>query len=367
MQSRSRFFALFIAVAVAGMSGAHLSAVPNDNFSSRLALVGTNLTVAGSNGDASKELGEPNHANNNIGGKSVWWSWTAPTNADVTILTAGSTFDTLLGVYTGNSVSGLTLVANNDDHGTTNTSRVRFQAAAGVQYQIAVDGFNAGTAASTGTVVLTLTAVLAPFVRPPNDHFANRILLATFPIKATGSNVLATREAGEPLHALASTDTSVWWRWTATSAEEVVLTTAGSSFDTVLALYTGTVISSLLEIASNDDEGNSTNRTSAVVFTTVPGQTYQIVVDGFEGASGQIQLALRSSRPVLSNPVRLANGSFRFTLNGVAGRTNEILASTNLATWQLIDTIVNTNGTTLITDPEASLPRQRFYRVRQIP
>jgi hypothetical protein len=348
------------------VSGLRLAAVPNDNFVNRTSLVGTNVMVSGSNADASKELGEPNHANNNVGGRSVWWSWTAPTNADVTIKTAGTDFDTLLGVYSGSSVSTLTLVANNDDHGTTNTSRVRFQATAGVQYQIAVDGFNAGTGAGTGTIVLTLTAYLAPIVRPPNDNFANRILLTGFPVSATGSNFLATREAAEPVYALAETDSSVWWRWTASGADNIIITTAGSTFDTVLAVYTGSSFASLVEIASNDDEENSTNRTSLVSFSTSPGLTYQIVVDGFEGAFGQLALAIRSPRPFLSDPVLLPNGSFRFILKGISGRTNEIQSSTNLTSWQSFNTIVNSNGSTAIIDSTASASR-RFYRAWELP
>ena len=33
--------------------------------------------VTGSNSNATKQVGEPNHAGN-AGGKSVWWRWTAP-------------------------------------------------------------------------------------------------------------------------------------------------------------------------------------------------------------------------------------------------------------------------------------------------
>ena len=107
------------------------AAPANDKFITRATMTGTNISVAGTNVGANKELGEPNHAGN-IGGKSVWWTWTAPTNGDVTITTDGSShtdgsaLDTLLGVYTGPSVTNLTIVASNDDHGVLVTSRVRF-------------------------------------------------------------------------------------------------------------------------------------------------------------------------------------------------------------------------------------------------
>ena len=54
-----------------------------------------------------------------------------------------SAFDTLLGVYTGNAVNALTLVANNDDISTNCVrSRLTFTPVAGASYYIAVDGKN---------------------------------------------------------------------------------------------------------------------------------------------------------------------------------------------------------------------------------
>ncbi|MDZ4132050.1 MAG: matrixin family metalloprotease, partial [Dethiobacteria bacterium] len=94
------------------------STVTNDNFTSRTAISGTSGQATGSNINCTKEPGEPNHAGNS-GGQSVWWEWVAPASGLVEISTAGSNFDTLLGVYSGTSVSGLTAVASNDDYGMT--------------------------------------------------------------------------------------------------------------------------------------------------------------------------------------------------------------------------------------------------------
>src|SRR5437016_3788596 len=152
----------------------------NDRFSNRIVLTGTNIAASGSNTNATKEAGEPDHAGN-PGGKSVWWTWTAPTNGDLTITTDGSTkidgtpLDTLLGVYTGASVSTLSVVASNDDHGVFVTSRVRFQAIQGTNYQIAVDGFNDGTTVVSGDITLNVIFISEPILRPPNDNFTGRI------------------------------------------------------------------------------------------------------------------------------------------------------------------------------------------------
>ena len=58
----------------------------------------------------------------------------------VSITTSISDFDTVLAVYTGPSVSDLTLVASNDNFGTNRTSAVEFCATADVTYHIAIDG-----------------------------------------------------------------------------------------------------------------------------------------------------------------------------------------------------------------------------------
>jgi len=109
----------------------------NDNFSNAIQVNGSSGQDTGTNVDATKESGEPDHAGN-AGGNSVWWRWTAPSSLD----THGSSFDTLLGVYVGSSVSSLTEVASNDDDGSSNyNSGLSFQATSGTTYHIAVDGY----------------------------------------------------------------------------------------------------------------------------------------------------------------------------------------------------------------------------------
>ena len=97
--------------------------------------------MTGGNTNATKEAGEPNHAGN-PGGRSVWWSWTPANSGTAMITTSNSSFDTILGVYTGTAVNALSFVAADDDSGGNGTSRVTFTATSGVTYSIAVDGYN---------------------------------------------------------------------------------------------------------------------------------------------------------------------------------------------------------------------------------
>ena len=137
--------------------GAPAQAQPaNDAFLSASTLTGPSGSVTGSTVGASKEPGEPPHADN-LGGSSIWFSWQAPTNGTVTFDTAGSSFDTLLGVYTGASVASLTFVASDDDiGGGTLQSAVQFAASAGTTYWIAVDGYEG----EAGNVVLSWAPTL---------------------------------------------------------------------------------------------------------------------------------------------------------------------------------------------------------------
>ena len=134
---------------------------PNDAFVDRTPLVGYESTASGTNLDATEELGEPTHHGVG-GGKSVWWTWTAPASGNVEINTVGSGFDTVLAVYEGSRVDDLTRLASNDDidYGRVLQSRLTLAATAGQSYQIAVDGYDGNTGSIA--VALTLDAAIAP-------------------------------------------------------------------------------------------------------------------------------------------------------------------------------------------------------------
>jgi hypothetical protein len=121
----------------------------NDRFANLIRLVGNNASASIDTAGAALEAGEPQHVGK-PGGASVWYAWTAPASGSVVIDTVGSGFDTLLAVYTGSAINVLIPVAENDDvPGTTSgPSRVAFDAIAGTDYKIAIDGFRAfsGTA-----------------------------------------------------------------------------------------------------------------------------------------------------------------------------------------------------------------------------
>jgi hypothetical protein len=102
--------------------------------------------------------------------------------------------------------------------------------------------------------------------------------------------------------------------------------TIGSTFDTVLAVYSGPTLETLAPVARDDSAGSS--GTSWIEFYVRSNQSYQVAVAGAEGARGFIALNLRlperDSRPA---PVR-------FTANWPGfhgGPANDIEVAGNLA------------------------------------
>ncbi len=137
------------------------TAPPNDNFSAAETVTGCSGSTSGTNVGSTHESGEPNHApDNGAGTRSVWYQWQAAASGPAQVTTAGSTYDTVLAVYTGNAVNSLTAIGKNDDvnPGVTLTSSVSFNAVAGTTYRIAVDGYNNnGSGGDIGSITLNWT------------------------------------------------------------------------------------------------------------------------------------------------------------------------------------------------------------------
>jgi hypothetical protein len=341
---------------------ARAASPPKDAFNSATVLAGTSLQLMATNTGATKESGEPNHAGN-PGGSSLWWNWTPPSDGEVSIHTDGSEIDTLLALYSGNSLTALSMLATNDDHGLFVSSRVRFEVRGGLVCRIAVDGFSG----ETGMISLSLDFLPAPIARPVNDRFTNSLSLSDLPVLASGSNSNATREAGEPDHGGRTGDSSVWWNWTAPYSSPIRITTAGSDFDTVLAVYRGSVLASLTQIAANDDVDASLGEFySAVEIEASAGSRYEIAVDGYDGAMGNINLRIEPSRPQFRPLSLLPNGSAELVLDTWSFSTNKLEVSADFLSWSNLATQVATNGAAHFIDTNPG-PGPRFYRASRLP
>ncbi len=331
----------------------------NDNFANAQVISGNTGSVNGSTVTATKEAGEPNHAEN-AGGKSVWYSWTAPATGLATIDTIGSTFDTLLGVYAGNSMATLTPIASNDDIAADNQqSQASFQAVAGTVYRIAVDGYNQ-TSPASGSVVLNWQITLG------NDNFVDGQVISGQSGSVNGNTLGATKETGEPAHAGNDGGSSIWYFWTAPSGNPVTLDTLGSGFDTLLAVYTGGNVGALTPIASNDD--TTSNAQSRVSFTPIAGTLYRIAVDGYNGASGLVKLNWAAPLNVAPR-LSFERAGNQFVLSWPAGQVGFVLESAPALTaptsWTVVaPTPAIVNGKFTVNDPIVGI--SKFYRLRSL-
>lgn len=143
----------------------------------------------------------------------------------------------------------------------------------------------------------------------PSDTLAKAPQLPSdLPIDITGSNEGFSTEPGEP----SGGGASAWYRWKPSSTANVVIETCGSKLNTTLAVYKGTEVGSLTEVARDD---NACDKQSKVGFTAQRGTDYAIAVDGAHGAEGAFELTIRSRNEplvILRPLVTVANGIVTF-------------------------------------------------------
>ena len=232
---------------------------------------GSPETLAGSNTGATFEAGEPEPSSNFLSVNTVWWKWTATTDNRMQVDTLGSDFDTYLEIFTGSSVAALTRIASDDDSAGNRLSVIDWVPTIGQTYYFRVCGYSN----ANGSIGISLGYY------QPNayDLFATGKSIVPGFYFEPESQVAAAMEVGEPAHAgVATADRSLWFRYDATpeNAGTVTFSTSGSFNDTVVAVYTGSDLSSLSEVVSNDDFAGKPQ--AEVTWQASAGTTYHIAV-----------------------------------------------------------------------------------------
>lgn len=251
----------------------------NDDFANRSPVSGSAPTVTGTTRAATSEPGEALHAGNS-GGRSVWYSW-VPTKAGTVVLAAtGFGITPLPEVYKSVTANAVTTVTSAFEFDATNfVTRATFDVLAGETYSIALDAL----AGAPGDFAFSLEYQPPP----PNDDFANRILLTGESISLSVTNVAATIEPGEPKHAANPGGKSVWYGWAAPKSGTVLVSVSATNFFPLTDIYLRT---SATQIPTNPPPRfisfDQTNKTTTLSFDAVTGQDYAIAVDGLSGQSG---------------------------------------------------------------------------------
>ena len=271
--------------------GTAASTPPNALFANRVTLVGLDPYTCTSNADSpsTPESGTPQIAGM-AGGHSLWWQWTAPQSATVEIDTSGtgggqipggSTFPTLLGVYTGTDLASLTTVASSADYGNDTLegsgskvafSEVKFHTEAGVTYQVNVQGQGSGS----GQTVLAINTT------PDDVSFSSPVVLSGASASLLDANVNAS--SGNPKILGNAGGHTLWYSWTAPFSGPAEVSAYSYDFTVEAAVYTGTSIGSLAAVSSA--QGAATAGTTTAIseclctFNAAEGATYMIQVDG---------------------------------------------------------------------------------------
>ena len=87
----------------------------------------------------------------------------------------------------------------------------------------------------------------------------------------------------------------LWYRYTATSAADITVSTCGSSYDTVLEAFSGSCGNLATSEACNDD---FCGLQSEITFAPISGATYFIRVGGFDSNVGSGQIVLTQEGPL---------------------------------------------------------------------
>ena len=331
----------------------------HDDFAAALPLSNSSARAVSCNQGATSESGEPSGSGS---GKSVWWAWTAPASGVWRADTAGSSFDTVLDVFTGNDLMSLTAVASDDNDGGGVTSLACFSAVQGTAYHFRVRG----SQGAEGTILFNLT----PSPPPANDAFASPVSLGSAASLVTSANNCgATAQAGEPAHASAANG-SLWFTWTAPFAGDFIVDTSGSAVDTALAVYTGATLNSLTLVAANDDSAPGIPQ-SRLTFRAAAGTAYRIAVDGATATDrGAVRLNITHQPAVVLHTLThdaLPAATRRLLLRWRSEPfvTYRIEQSSDLDAWTAVRTRVASEGA--LTDVELTgLPdstERLFFRV----
>lgn len=258
---------------------------------------------------------------------SVWYKFVVPVGGAVTISTcngAGS-FDTQLAVWDPvvcNNFSSYIFIGGNDDGTNCTTTYTSFLSLLGLTVGdtlwVQLDGYGG----DEGTFDLEINTLITAV----NDQPCNAIAVAvggsagTFTLDNAyadpNENAIVPPESdcisNEGWCELVPTiNNSVWFTFTAPLTGAVSISTCNSAvpFDTQLALYevgTCSDYSTYSLLAANDDGDTTLCITSVDFYTSylaicglIPGNTYYLMVDGYNGASGDFDLAIDSFTPSL--------------------------------------------------------------------
>ena len=231
---------------------------------------------------------------------SVFYSFSPPSYGTMSANTTGSSYDTVLSVFTGCGTKLFlfgqpnaiyltpTMLACNDDSGGTLQSSITGLGLS-PRSSIIIEASKFGTISSGGT--LNLSFNFTP-TSPPNDAWPNAIAIPAGGGSVTGATILATPDGGTGNCGSSDNTGDVWYSYVPSCTGTLGLRTQNHTYDTVLAVFSsGANNNPQTRLACNDD-CNPPQRDSCVSLDVTAGTRYLIRVSGFNGATGVFDLVL---------------------------------------------------------------------------
>jgi hypothetical protein len=155
------------------------------------------------------------------------------------------------------------------------------------------------------TVMVTVLSITVPAVaQPGNDDLATATQVTGLPFQESVDTTAATTEPGEPVEGefCPQRGSTVWYALTLSDSQAVTVDTAGSDFDTTLAVYTGNDFTDLELVDCNDDTFFGLQ--AALTFTADAGVTYLIQAGSFGGDDGgQLSISIGEPGAVKGKPI----------------------------------------------------------------
>jgi hypothetical protein len=254
---------------------------------------------------------------------TVWYAFTAPGTGRVTVDSGESTFDSVLGVYTG-ACGALTPVACNDDNELGSQARIDFPVVGGTRYLIQAAAFagksggdlvvavafepcgdgvlDAGEECEPSLAETCTTGACSPHCECLDvaaDECADAAVATDLPIHVRLAAHTSSGAAADPrltcVGVTPEPPVSTWFRFVAPTDGIVDVETTGSDYDTVLGVFTGAC--GALTQASCDDDGSSGFQ-SFIRQPVAAGVTYTVLVTPYFGsAPDRLQLSIGYEPP----------------------------------------------------------------------
>ena len=131
---------------------------PNDDYANAQLITGDSLVLNATLFSSTRQSGDPNYLNN-AAGHSIWYKWVAPKTGSFVLSAYSTAVDTVAAVYTGSSLSNLSLVGAVDDpavNPANSDALVRFDATSGTTYYFVIDHTTTSSGTPGGEFILTL-------------------------------------------------------------------------------------------------------------------------------------------------------------------------------------------------------------------